>query len=485
MATPTKKKINSYFNEISNPAGGLSSLFGAPKPTASASYLSSVAPKGGMSSLFPTTTVKTAAPSRSEALGGRAPVAPVAPSRAEALGGRAPVAPPGYSGAPVSRGTAPITPTSAAPEASQVPPQWLNADGSIKTPEQIAMDIGNTLKNSQGNGDIGTLAGNEFGGAEKTAEQLRAEASQINNIRNDIASGENDPYKVASKSGIAYTPAELRAIESAYAGIYDPAITTALAKVEQKQIEDEAARKSAEALASDERQNAFELTKMEKQFGYDQRLKQTPTPGSGSSSGLSGTYVPGENPVVDAWAQRIFDGAAKLTDIPVSDKGLRSAVVAALESSGNDFMGRPTATELGLKSKEAALNLLAKMDNKEGTAAVGGSRVFGGALGLPGSDPRNFTIDFQNLKDLLSLDGTRYLKGQGQVSDAERAMLASAVTRLNLAQSEGDFRTTLNDIVSTLDGSKYGSTEDVSSGQPPTMILNGQTFYLQADGTYQ
>ncbi len=159
------------------------------------------------------------------------PVTPATPVAPPALPPRAPVAPPTPA--------APVPPV--APTQSPVPPQWLNADGSMKTPDQIASEIGGALKTAHTSGDVGKLALDQFGGQNKSAADLEAEARRVGNTRNDIAVGETDPYKVASQSGIAYTPAELNAIEKAYAGVYDPALDTALAKVTAKQTSDKAA----------------------------------------------------------------------------------------------------------------------------------------------------------------------------------------------------------------------------------------------------
>lgn len=473
MATSNKKKISDFFNQFSNPSGGVpSSMFPAPRANP---YLSTLAANPNpLSGFFAGFSPRPRAPMMTPVPRGQATPAPVVPTPTPAAPvSAAPVAPVNPSRAPVG----PQGATGAAP-ASQtpIPKQWLRADGSIKTPDEVAADIGLTLKNSSAQGDVGRLSLGQFGQDNRSAEELATEARRINNTRNDIAVGETDPYKVASKSGIAYTPAELAAIERAYAGIYDPALDSALSKVEAKRISDAEAQKRADDIAADERK-----------FNYDVRLKQTPSGGTGGSSGFStGVYVPGEDPVVDSWAKRIFDGSAKITDIPASSKGLRDAVTVALTSSGNGLLGQPTQTELGLKAKEAAEALLTKLTNREGTSAVGGSRIFGGSLAIPGTDKSNFVIDFQNLKDMLSLDGTRYLKGQGAVSDAERALLASAVTKLNLSQSEDDFKKTLEEIRDTLSGAKYANQNTGGGSQlPASMILNGQTLYLQADGTYE
>ena len=245
MAT-AKKKISDFFSPFSNPGGGV-----PPGNPLSAFMAATKAP--------PVSPFMQSSPAVSP-FQNRAPVSPLI-SR--------PVTPPntgsGTFGAPMSVGTPTLPPKPAAPVApaapaapvfsstagainfptppaaggsadtgtnSTVPAQWINPDGTIKSPEQVANDIATTLKGSSGVGDAGNLALQQFGAQNETAEQLRTDARRIGNTRNDIAVGETDPYKVASQSGIAYTPAELKAIESAYAGVYDPALDSALSKVE-------------------------------------------------------------------------------------------------------------------------------------------------------------------------------------------------------------------------------------------------------------
>jgi len=53
-----------------------------------------------------------------------------------------------------------------------------------------------------------------------------------------MATGETDPYKAGNQSGIAYSPTELKAIENAYAGIYDPALNDVFTRLDAKQKED-------------------------------------------------------------------------------------------------------------------------------------------------------------------------------------------------------------------------------------------------------
>lgn len=461
MITPAKPKMSDLYNGFSNAGGG----FGSPADpfTSLLKGLFAPAPAGTFgpapTQSFPSAPnmstnkgpVVAPPPTLSQVAAG-APARPILPPVAPSGPSKAPVGPQGATGA-------------ASASQTPIPRQYLNADGSIKTPDQVAADIAGSVKGAAGAGDAGRLALEQFGGKDKSAVDLEAEARRIGNTRNDIAVGETDPYKVASQSGIAYTPAELKAIENAYAGIYDPALDTALAKVTAKQTSDAAAAK----VQADKDAAA-------QKFEYDKALKLTPTPGSGGSGSdylPGGTYVAGANPTVDAWAQRIFDGTAKITDIPASDKGLRNAVTVAIQASGNDLAGKPTVTALGGQAKNAADALLKKLDNRTGTGAVGKTSLFNFAT-IPGTDRSNFEIDFQNLKDMLSLDGVKYLKGQGAVSDAERALLASAVTKLNLAQSEDDFRSTLVGVINQLSGNGNAGGGDAGGGI--TVTAGGQTY---------
>lgn len=169
--------------------------------------------------------------------------------------------------------------TPAVPTAPAVNPNYINpVTGGLYTPEEHAA---NTMKKLQGTGtrsDIPQFAGDQFNTAPQSAPQLQSTAAGLNNARNDIATGATDPYKAASQSGVAYSPAELSAIEKAYAGVYDPAINTALAKLDLKQKQD-----AAEITADREAKVA------EQKFQYDLRLKGTPTAKESYEMGMGGS----------------------------------------------------------------------------------------------------------------------------------------------------------------------------------------------------
>lgn len=179
--------------------------------------------------------------------------------------------------APAAPSPAPVIPPPPAPAAASaaapvVAPGGVDysrytdpATGRVLSPQEYA----NMLATRIQGGSIPNYAGNAITQGPQTTAQLTSTATDLNNERNDMAVGATDPYKVASKSGVAYSPTDLAAIEKAYAGIYDPAIKDVFAKLETKQKEDASALEQKNKLAQ-----------MAKQHEYDVALKSIGTSGS-------------------------------------------------------------------------------------------------------------------------------------------------------------------------------------------------------------
>ena len=128
--------------------------------------------------------------------------------------------------------------------------------GEIMGPDEYAIYLANKLPKNKNN-QVPGYAGDAITDPNQTADQLKRQATDLNNARNDIAVGQTDPYKVGNKSGIAYSPAQLKAIESAYAGIYDPALKDVFERLEEKEasdkkIEDEEASRRATTFSTNE-----------------------------------------------------------------------------------------------------------------------------------------------------------------------------------------------------------------------------------------
>ena len=158
---------------------------------------------------------------------------------------------------------------------------------------------------------------------------------------------------------------------------------------------------------------------------------------------------------------------------------LKQRELAMKESTASTAAGAGGASELKTNALTSAQGLLKKFQSGEGTSAVGKSGFLGSfGYGLiPGTQREDFKIQHNNLKSLLSLEGVKYLKGQGQITEGERDLLSKAVAKLELSQSESEYENALKDIVTTLGG---------GSSQPQQMKLpNGTIVTLQADGTYK
>lgn len=133
--------------------------------------------------------------------------------------------------------------------------------------------------------------------------------------------------------------------------------------------------------------------------------------------------------------------------------------------------GSSGTTPLKLEARNIAEDLLNKTKSGQGGFALGKTSIFGT---LPGTKSRDFVKNLDQVKSLLSLDNIKYLKGQGQVSDAERDLLQKASTQLGRDQSEEAFRQTLENIVQALGGDVGGMNN----------LTNGNTFAAPSGKSY-
>lgn len=382
-ATTTKKKILDFFNPISNPAGALPVTQGMSAGVGAASALSAILsgkkpivmppmPAPGPMSMVPTTGAP-AAPTAPVSRGTGAPVAPIP----------APV--PAASTAPAASGAP------AAPKGVEIPKSWLNPDGSFKDPKMIAAELAK-------GGDVGRLAFGEFNGAGKTAEQLETEARDINNTRNDIAVGETDPYKVASKSGIAYTPEQLRAIEDAYAGVYNPALNSAFSRLNAKQLADKEASEAEAAAAKDTRDYENDIRKLAINHGYD------------------------------------LENMAKSHEYAVILQNMKKA--ADEESKGiSDY-----SDEHSQRSVKSIDELMGQVN--------GWTTGWGSLLShVPETDAKSFNTQLNTLKSSIAFNELTAMReasktggALGNVSNIELGLLESALAGLDSAQNPEDFK---------------------------------------------
>ena len=129
----------------------------------------------------------------------------------------------------------------------QTPSKYINpATGSYFSPQEYANYITSKIPSKDTTGAIGSYAGNVV--ANPNATNLVQQATNLNNARNDIATGTTDPFKAGNQSGVAYSPSELKAIENAYAGIYDPALNDVFSRLKDQKTQADAKQKQADQI---------------------------------------------------------------------------------------------------------------------------------------------------------------------------------------------------------------------------------------------
>jgi hypothetical protein len=365
---------------------------------------------------------------------------------------------------PISSGFSPVN--QPATEQAQVPPQYLKPDGTMKTPEEVAAEIANSLKMAGGAPDVGRLAVDQFNTG-KTAEELQVDTARINNIRNDIAVGESDPFKIASASGIAYTPEELRAIEQAYAGVYDPALDTAMTKLEQRRLEDqnkaerdarlEEIKLTAQLNAEADRNQQFTLSPDE--VRYDAQGNVIASGGSSGGGDLGFMYTPGSNPTVDSYVKGIQDGVLKPSDVPGEYMNLVAQGLAAGGGGGDTNQNKFVRTQ----AQEALTNIGTALDYLEGrqggTINTADNALQRSIFGfIPGTDAKNLEAVVTTVKALIGFDALQKMRENsptggalGNITEKELGYLQSVQGSLDLNQGTEQLVNTLKRIQQSFD----------------------------------
>jgi hypothetical protein len=164
---------------------------------------------------------------------------------------------------PVFSGGVATTPASTTAPTPQKRDPYINPNtGQYYTPQEYATAVATTLPvNKPVSGDVGKYAGDAITKPDQSTADLTKTATGLNNARNDMATGETDPYDVTQGGTIVYSPEERTAIEKAYAGIYDPAIDDVFAKLaEKKKEEDALASRELEKFRTDENIRQYNAT---------------------------------------------------------------------------------------------------------------------------------------------------------------------------------------------------------------------------------
>lgn len=143
----------------------------------------------------------------------------------------------------------------------------------------------------------------------------------------------------------------------------------------------------------------------------------------------------------------------------LKDAGLDTSMVdSKIQSMGVDTTVKPVTEQ-----NQQAIDLVDEILSRD-TKPLTGYLKLGGIPGMGRKEVTTTRAKIEQLKGVLQLAQAGKLKGQGQISEKERELLAKAATSLDYNMSDTDFRKELNNIKSILGGSTAStnrSAEDI------------------------
>lgn len=291
------------------------------------------------------------------------------------------------------------TPAYNPPSADMINPATGKAWTITEEAQKIIADRGPV---GSGTKDIyGNYLYNQFAGIDDTEEEAMTTAMNLGDIRRDIAAGEIDPYNATA--GGTFSPVQLKAIRNAMAGIYDPALNSAVAHLDTLQK-----NKAREAESLLDHKN--KLAQMAAQHEYTMKEK--------GSSGLEGPT---------SYKEWVLAGG---------EAGTGQTYAAFLKGGGEGSF----KAEIATTGRQAISTMLTI-----GKASPG---IFGrtAAMWLPTSARsdafRNYSAQLETLKGNIipaALTAMREASktggALGQVSDREGAWLAASLGAINMEQT--------------------------------------------------
>lgn len=123
------------------------------------------------------------------------------------------------------------------------------------------------------------------------------------------------------------------------------------------------------------------------------------------------------------------------------------------------------------------------------TAVIGIPNVFEGGFGPLGNVPGSPAADFQTYLDQIGgqvfLEAYQGLKGGGQITEVEGEQAKKALARMGSAQSEGSFKSALNDYKSVIMKGLERARKKAGVAQPsgPVSINSDQEYNALPSGT--
>lgn len=231
---------------------------------------------------------------------------------------------------------------------------------------------------------------------------------------------------------------------TALGGIQDPAIQSMLMKYRLEQSSPENQMKKA-------------------LFG---QLTGQPIASNGANADASGATGPsGGQPVNnDVFSNPLFamaypEQARAINEIRKSDPKYIADVETKKREAENlvkakegapDFLAKATQIKRNVEDLVNHPGFETSVGAKGPSRLFGADAIFGGAAG--GTDAASFDARLDQVKGQQFLQAFETLKGGGQITEVEGAKATAAISRMNRAQTESEFKDAAKEFIDTVDG---------------------------------
>lgn len=160
-------------------------------------------------------------------------------------------------------------------------------------------------------------------------------------------------------------------------------------------------------------------------------------PGTVTNSNASLSEFPAD---IQAAAQSISDGKSKLNEYPSAKRLQINAAMSKIYTAAG-----------GNELAQGAYDSVTNLEKHPGfSSAIGTNLMFGLGKNIAGTKSAGFIAELDKLKANLKLVNIKYLKGTGQLSDAEGKTLEDASTTLSPNLPEKDFKAELDRVKAAL-----------------------------------
>jgi len=148
-----------------------------------------------------------------------------------------------------------------------------------------------------------------------------------------------------------------------------------------------------------------------------------------------------------------------------------------LQKAQSEQQDREALKQGAISGTADSIDVLQKAIDHPGRKAATGISSLNPINSIPGTDAKNFSVVLDQIKGKAFMQAYQTLKGGGQITEVEGKKATDAIARLNTAQSEAEFLTSLKDLKTVMDKG-YERLAGKPYAQPPAAPAPGNAKFL-------